>query len=153
WPSSTGCLSASCLSAQERSRGRPPRRCVDALPSVAIVEPGDSRRARGRGECAPAGASHDARPETVSARVRPTVCHRQSGRWHLLCAAGAGVAIMIESATERDVPEILALLERLHLPIDGVDEHLATMLVAREGGHVVGTAALELYADGALLRS
>jgi len=60
---------------------------------------------------------------------------------------------MIESATERDVPEILALLERLHLPIDGVDEHLATMLVAREGGHVVGTAALELYADGALLRS
>jgi amino-acid N-acetyltransferase len=27
------------------------------------------------------------------------------------------------------------------------------MLVAKEGGRVVGTAALELYADGALLRS
>ena len=60
---------------------------------------------------------------------------------------------MIESATERDLPEIRALLERLHLPLAGVDEHLPTMLVAREGEQIVGTAALELYADGALLRS
>jgi amino-acid N-acetyltransferase len=60
---------------------------------------------------------------------------------------------MIESATERDLPEIRALLERLHLPLAGVDEHLPTMLVAREGRQIVGTAALELYADGALLRS
>jgi amino-acid N-acetyltransferase len=60
---------------------------------------------------------------------------------------------MIESATDRDLPEIHALLERLHLPLDGVDEHLPTMLVARDGEQVVGTAALELYADGALLRS
>jgi amino-acid N-acetyltransferase len=60
---------------------------------------------------------------------------------------------MIESATERDLPEIRALLERLHLPLAGVDEHLRTLVVAREGGQIVGTAALELYADGALLRS
>jgi N-acetylglutamate synthase-like GNAT family acetyltransferase len=60
---------------------------------------------------------------------------------------------MIESATERDLPEIRALLERLHLPLAGVDEHLPTMLVARDGAQIVGTAALELYADGALLRS
>ena len=53
----------------------------------------------------------------------------------------------------RDLPEIRALLERLHLPLAGVDEHLPTMLVAREGEQIVGTAALELYADGALLRS
>ena len=59
---------------------------------------------------------------------------------------------MIESATERDLPEICALLERLHLPVAGVDDHLPTMLVAREGEQIVGTAALELYADGALLR-
>ena len=45
------------------------------------------------------------------------------------------------------------MLERLHLPLDGVDEHVQTMLVAREGEQIVGTAALELYADGALLRS
>ena len=60
---------------------------------------------------------------------------------------------MIESATERDLPEIHALLERLHLPLAGVDEHLATMLVAREGEAIVGTAGLELYLEGALLRS
>ena len=60
---------------------------------------------------------------------------------------------MIEPATERDLPEIRALLERVHLPLAGVDEHLPAMLVARERGQIVGTAALELYADGALLRS
>ena len=60
---------------------------------------------------------------------------------------------MIESATERDLPEIRALLERLHLTLAGVDDHLPTMLVAREGEEIVGTAALELYGDGALLRS
>jgi amino-acid N-acetyltransferase len=33
------------------------------------------------------------------------------------------------------------------------DEHVATMVVANEGREVVGAAAVELYADGALLRS
>jgi amino-acid N-acetyltransferase len=60
---------------------------------------------------------------------------------------------MIESATTRDLPAIRALLERLHLPIAGVDEHLPTILVARDSEEIVGTAALELYTDGALLRS
>ena len=60
---------------------------------------------------------------------------------------------MIESAHERDLPGIRALLERLLLPLAGVDEHLPTMLVARDGEEIVGTAGLELYAEGALLRS
>ena len=60
---------------------------------------------------------------------------------------------MIEASTERDLPEIRALLQRLQLPLAGIDEHLPTMLIAREGGQIVGTAGLELYADGALLRS
>jgi amino-acid N-acetyltransferase len=60
---------------------------------------------------------------------------------------------MIEAPSERDLPEIRSLLERLQLPLAGIDEHLPTMLVARERGHIVGTAGLELYADGALLRS
>jgi amino-acid N-acetyltransferase len=60
---------------------------------------------------------------------------------------------MIESAKDRDLPEVRSLLQRLSLPLDGVDEQVKTMLVAREDGHVVGTAALELYEDGALLRS
>ena len=60
---------------------------------------------------------------------------------------------MIEPATERDLAEVRALLQRLSLPLEGVDEHVDTMLVARADGHVVGTVALELYGDGALLRS
>jgi len=60
---------------------------------------------------------------------------------------------VIEPATATDLPAVHALLERLHLPIDGVDEHLPTMLVAKEDQLIVGTVALEMYADGALLRS
>jgi amino-acid N-acetyltransferase len=60
---------------------------------------------------------------------------------------------MIEAANERDLPQVRRLLERHHLPLAGVDDHVRTMLVAREGAQVVGTAGMELYADGALLRS
>lgn len=60
---------------------------------------------------------------------------------------------MIEAATESDLPDIRALLERVHLPIAGVDGQLTSMLVARQGRQIVGTAGVELYSDGALLRS
>lgn len=60
---------------------------------------------------------------------------------------------MIESAKDQDLAEVRSLLQRLNLPLDGVGDHVKTMLVAREDGHIVGTAALELYEDGALLRS
>ena len=43
---------------------------------------------------------------------------------------------MIQAATERDLPAIRALLERLHLPLVGVDDHLPTMLVAKEGEQI-----------------
>jgi amino-acid N-acetyltransferase len=61
--------------------------------------------------------------------------------------------VMIEAASDRDLPEVRRLLERLRLPLEGVDDHVETMLVARDGSQIVGTAALELYADSALLRS
>jgi arsenate reductase len=60
---------------------------------------------------------------------------------------------MIEAALTRDLPAVRALLEEHDLPLAGVDDHLQTMIVAREESRVVGTAALELYVDGALLRS
>jgi amino-acid N-acetyltransferase len=63
------------------------------------------------------------------------------------------MAMVIEKATARDLPGVHSLLEQHHLPLAGVDDHVQTMLVAREGMQIVGTAALELYADGALLRS
>jgi amino-acid N-acetyltransferase len=59
----------------------------------------------------------------------------------------------IERARPADLDEILALLVASDLPPEGLREHLATTLVAREGGRIVGSAALERYANGALLRS
>lgn len=45
------------------------------------------------------------------------------------------------------------LLAAQQLPLDGLDAHVATMVVAKSGEGIVGVAAVELYADGALLRS
>lgn len=59
----------------------------------------------------------------------------------------------IGPAEQRDLSAVRQLLEAQHLPVDDVDEHLQTMVVARDGRTVVGAAAVELYADGALLRS
>ena len=52
-----------------------------------------------------------------------------------------------------DVDDVLRLLAEQQLPPDGLIEHVATMLVARYDGRIVGSAALEIYPDGALLRS
>jgi amino-acid N-acetyltransferase len=65
--------------------------------------------------------------------------------------------ITIEPARPDDLPEVRRLLQRHHLPLDGVDDLVHTMVVARTGSTgaagVVGVAAVELYPDGALLRS
>jgi amino-acid N-acetyltransferase len=59
----------------------------------------------------------------------------------------------IGPAAKGDLPAVRQLLATQHLPLDGVDAQLSTMVVARDGSEVVGAAAVELYADGALLRS
>jgi arsenite methyltransferase len=59
----------------------------------------------------------------------------------------------VEPASTADREAIEALLARLGLPTAGLAEHLASALVAREGGEVVGCVALELYGEAALLRS
>jgi amino-acid N-acetyltransferase len=61
--------------------------------------------------------------------------------------------MLIDAAHEDDLPAVCRLLETQHLPLDGVGERMATMVVARDGDRLVGAAAVELYADGALLRS
>ena len=61
--------------------------------------------------------------------------------------------VRIESATPHDLESVLALLAEHNLPPEGLADHLATTLVARRAGRVIGSAALEMYADGALLRS
>jgi amino-acid N-acetyltransferase len=59
----------------------------------------------------------------------------------------------IERASGTDANDVLRLLDQHHLPPDGLADHLATTLVARQDGRIVGSAALEIYPDGALLRS
>jgi amino-acid N-acetyltransferase len=64
------------------------------------------------------------------------------------------IHVSIERAKAGDGPSILQLLSAAQLPVDGLIEHLDTAVVARgDGGGVAGCAALEIYADGALLRS
>jgi amino-acid N-acetyltransferase len=60
---------------------------------------------------------------------------------------------LIETARPSDAEAVLRLLARHHLPPEGLESHLATTLVARHDGEVVGSAALEVYPEGALLRS
>jgi amino-acid N-acetyltransferase len=55
----------------------------------------------------------------------------------------------IERALPGDAPAVLRLLERNHLPLEG----LTDWITAREDGQIIGSAALEIYPDGALLRS
>jgi amino-acid N-acetyltransferase len=62
-------------------------------------------------------------------------------------------SIAIGPATPADLQAILDLLERCELPTVGLADHLADTLVARMADRVVGSVALEVYADGALLRS
>lgn len=65
--------------------------------------------------------------------------------------AEAGVVIQVAEAS--DLPAVRRLLETHYLPLDGIDERVSTMVVAKKGSEVVGAAAVELYSDGALLRS
>ena len=61
--------------------------------------------------------------------------------------------VHIEPASDADGPSILQLLLEAGLPIDGLLGHIHTAFVARDGAAIVGCAALEVYADGVLLRS
>ena len=60
---------------------------------------------------------------------------------------------VISPANASDIDVVEALLEREHLPLAGLRDHLEHLLVARAGHRIVGCAALEMYEEGALLRS
>lgn len=61
--------------------------------------------------------------------------------------------MLFSAATERDLAEILALLRDVKLPVDGVEEHLASFFVVREKHRLLGVAGLEIYGEVGLLRS
>jgi amino-acid N-acetyltransferase len=59
----------------------------------------------------------------------------------------------VTPATAADLPEIGALLRANGLSPDGLEPCVATTLISRSRGEVIGCAALEVYGDAALLRS
>jgi amino-acid N-acetyltransferase len=61
--------------------------------------------------------------------------------------------IHIGDATPPDREAVMELLTAQGLPLDGLADHFDTAIVARQGSRIVGSAALEMYDDGALLRS
>lgn len=67
-----------------------------------------------------------------------------------MTAAGA---IAVRSATAADAAAVAGLLESAGLPRDGLDEWLPHFWLAEQDGRLAGVAGLELYREGALLRS
>ena len=61
--------------------------------------------------------------------------------------------VLIDHLQPNDVDEVYSLLREHHLPVDGLAGHLETTLVARGANRILGSAALELYGNSALLRS
>jgi amino-acid N-acetyltransferase len=59
----------------------------------------------------------------------------------------------IDRAQPEDLAHVLVLLERHGLPVDGASTMGDSLVVARLDGRIVGAAGLELFAEGALLRS
>lgn len=60
---------------------------------------------------------------------------------------------MIRAATAADVGAIKHLLETNALPLEGVDDHWKTFVVAHDGDALVGCGGSEAYANAALIRS
>lgn len=61
--------------------------------------------------------------------------------------------ILLRAASDSDRSAIERLLTELKLPVAGVPQWISQFWVAESGGNVVGVAGVELYGDGALLRS
>lgn len=62
-------------------------------------------------------------------------------------------AAMLRAARTEDLPGIEQLLTASGLPVAGVASALGGFVVAESGGSIVGTAALEVCQNDALLRS
>ncbi len=61
--------------------------------------------------------------------------------------------IVIAAAKETDVTAIKLILQANELPVQGVDDHWRTFLVARDGDRMIGCGGAETYPVAALIRS
>src|SRR5262245_46887514 len=86
-------------------------------------------------------------------RSRRWACERPP-LLHARCVEGPAVtAVTLVPARLSDYDVVAALLEREHLPLDGLRQHFENAIVARAGNRIIGCSALEVYEGGALLRS
>jgi amino-acid N-acetyltransferase len=65
----------------------------------------------------------------------------------------SGEEIVISGARADDIPHIKQILAGNELPIEGVDEHWKTFIVARDGDDIVGCGGAEAHPVAALIRS
>ena len=70
-----------------------------------------------------------------------------------IIAARKPAPVTITAGTAADLAAVENLLKRSDLPTAGVAACVDSLLVARSGAHVMGSAALERYGTAALLRS
>jgi amino-acid N-acetyltransferase len=63
------------------------------------------------------------------------------------------VSMNVVAATPADLPDILALLKASALPVAGIEQHVETILIARDNQKIIGCAAVEVYGQAGLLRS
>jgi amino-acid N-acetyltransferase len=63
------------------------------------------------------------------------------------------MTVHLRAAIPDDNPAILELLKAYDLPTAGFVDAVTNAIVACEGARIVGAAGLEVYQDGALLRS
>jgi amino-acid N-acetyltransferase len=66
---------------------------------------------------------------------------------------GAMDLVLIDSAGASDLDDIKHLLELCKLPVEDIENHVSTALVARRGEVLIGCAAVEIYEESGLLRS
>jgi amino-acid N-acetyltransferase len=66
---------------------------------------------------------------------------------------GMKTTVVLREAAISDRPAVEQLLAKLKLPVAGVGEWIRHFWIAEAAGDIVGVAGVELYGDGALLRS
>ena len=65
----------------------------------------------------------------------------------------SSIVFLIREAAPGDLDAVQILLKNSGLPLDGIGDTLETMLVATTEEQIVGSAALEIHGEYALLRS
>jgi amino-acid N-acetyltransferase len=96
----------------------------------------------------------------IAGAVGGWILHCQCGQDALYCRrlvsqkfSAEDEVVSIQRASKADLSAVEDLLRRSGLDPNRLGEHTDTVVVARSGGKVVGSAGLEIYDKAALLRS